>query len=88
MRITRISTISGKPNTLDVPGVTHEALALYEGGHLLLQDAFPTVPAPLREFLKTGITPEEWIATFGTPDDEQAERAAALRGTDSQDDLP
>ena len=32
---------------------------------LLIQDAFPTLSADEREFIKTGITPEEWKAAFG-----------------------
>lgn len=32
---------------------------------LLIQDAFPTLNADEREFIKTGITPEEWKAAFG-----------------------
>jgi hypothetical protein len=33
-----------------------------------VQDAFPQLDADQREFLISGITPEEWDATFG--DDE------------------
>ena len=31
----------------------------------LIQDAFPTLDADEREFIKTGISPEEWEAMFG-----------------------
>ena len=31
---------------------------------MLIQDAMPGVPAPLREFVKSGITPEEWVGIF------------------------
>ena len=30
-----------------------------------IQDAFPTLSADEREFIKTGITPQEWDAMFG-----------------------
>ncbi len=43
-----------------------EGLTNYERGSLL-QDAFPTLPAPQREFIKSGITPAEWINVFGPP---------------------
>ncbi len=31
----------------------------------LIQDAFPTLSADDREFIMTGITPEEWAEIFG-----------------------
>lgn len=31
----------------------------------LIQDAFPMLSASEREFIKTGISPEEWDAMFG-----------------------
>jgi hypothetical protein len=31
----------------------------------LIQNAFPTLSADEREFIKTGISPEEWEAMFG-----------------------
>jgi hypothetical protein len=43
-----------------------EGMTNYERGSLL-QDAFPTLPAPQREFIKSGITPDEWINMFGPP---------------------
>ena len=65
MLITRRSQISGEVNTLEV-GCSPEQLAAWEAG-VKIQDAMPNVPAPLREFLMTGITPAEWIAMFGRP---------------------
>lgn len=41
-----------------------DGLVRYERGSLL-QDAFPTLPAPQREYLKSGITPDEWINVIG-----------------------
>lgn len=32
---------------------------------MLIQDAFPMLTPEQREFIKTGITPEEWDAAFG-----------------------
>ena len=70
MNITRTSQVSGKEHTLDLP-VTPEQMAAYEAG-ALLQDAFPHLPAPEREFIKSGITPEEWqTSVLGPPDDEE-----------------
>ena len=32
---------------------------------MYIQDAFPMLDADDREFLMTGVTPEEWLAAFG-----------------------
>jgi hypothetical protein len=32
---------------------------------MLIQEAFPTLNAEQREFLMTGITPDEWTRVFG-----------------------
>jgi hypothetical protein len=65
MMVTRRSTISGEVHTLDVT-CTPEQLAAWEAG-MLIQDAMPDVDAPLREFVKSGISPSEWLETFGPP---------------------
>ncbi len=41
-----------------------QAFDAWDAGELL-QDAFPTLSADEREFIKTGITPQEWDAMFG-----------------------
>jgi hypothetical protein len=70
MNITRKSMVSGEVHTLDLP-VTAEQMAAYEVG-ALLQDAFPNLAPPEREFILTGITPEEWQThVVGPPDDEE-----------------
>lgn len=66
MQIKRTSMFSGQTNTKDL-AVTQEQLDAYKAG-ALLQDAFPDLPAEDREFIKTGITPEEWAAQFPEPD--------------------
>lgn len=68
MNITRTSMLSGKVNTLDIPA-TLEQFAAYEAG-ALIQDAFPNLTPDEREFIKTGITAEEWDAAFGGLDEE------------------
>ena len=54
--------VSGVTRTLDLP-VTQQQLDSYAQG-ALLQNAFPNLSADEREFLKTGITAEEWEAMF------------------------
>lgn len=62
MLITRVSMLSGKENTMDI-ACTEEQLNTWLGG-VHIQDAMPNVPAIHREFLLSGITPEEWNAQF------------------------
>jgi len=45
--------------------VTEEQLNRYNSGRFTIQDCFPNLSADEREFIKTGITPEEWEEVFG-----------------------
>ena len=65
MLITRTSKISNVTRTLDLP-VTEEQLRAWVGG-ILLQDAFPNLSEDEREFIKSGITAEEWNQVFQEP---------------------
>jgi len=64
MIIYRISDLTGEANCRDLD-VTYAQLELYYEFGVLLQDAFPNLTAEEREFIKTGITPEEWDEYFG-----------------------
>lgn len=67
MKLMRISPFTGKTNTLDLPigeHDFHQAIARWNDG-AMIQDAFPMLNAGEREFVKTGITPQEWADTFG-----------------------
>lgn len=44
--------------------VTEEQLIRWKGGQLI-QNVFPHLSPDEREFLMTGITPQEWEETFG-----------------------
>lgn len=63
MQITRKSPFSGKINTREI-AVTEEQLLRWERGELI-QNVMPNLSADDREFIMTGITPEEWEETFG-----------------------
>ena len=63
MNITRTSMVSGVTRTLDLP-VTQQQLDSYAQG-ALLQNAFPNLNPDEREFIKSGITAEEWESLFG-----------------------
>lgn len=64
LKVTRKSTLTGKTNTLELP-ITREQLATYEAGGVHIQDVFPHLSKAEREFIKTGITPQEWEKFFG-----------------------
>jgi hypothetical protein len=62
MLVTKKSFISGIERTLEIP-VTQEELDNWKGG-MLAQEAFPNLTADQREFIMTGVTPEEWEETM------------------------
>jgi hypothetical protein len=63
MKITRVSPFSNKKTTLELD-VTARQIASWEKGELI-QDAMPNLTAGEREFIKTGVTPDEWDDIFG-----------------------
>ena len=64
MEITRTSMLTGKTHTRFIPGLTEDAIKAWRAG-AMIQDAMPHVSVDDREFVKTGITPEEWTAIIG-----------------------
>lgn len=71
MKITRISPFSNKKNTIEV-NCTEQQYDRWIGGELI-HLAMPNVSAEHREFILTGITPEEWNETF-SKSEEQSHR--------------
>mgnify|MGYP003668223493 FL=1 len=68
--VTRKSILSGKTNTMSLD-ITQETLDNYEQvGGMLVQAIFPNLNKEEREFLISGITPDEWNNTFGDDEDE------------------
>ena len=63
MRIIRTSRLTGNTSVMDLP-ITREQLAAWVDGELI-QNAMPHLNADQREFVMTGITPDEWQAAFG-----------------------
>lgn len=71
MLLTRTSQISGRENTVEIPMTEDDfnaAYARWRSG-ALVQNAFPNLSADQREFIKTGITPQEWDEIFSGMDD-------------------
>lgn len=65
--ITRRSPLTGKVNRMEIPLTPNEygkRVALWQTG-MYIQEAFPTLTPVEREFVKTGITAEEWENVFG-----------------------
>lgn len=58
MHIIRKSDMTNTVNARDID-VTDDQLEAWQGG-MLIQDAMPNLSPDDREFLMTGITPEEW----------------------------
>ena len=65
IQVTRLSALSRTYNTMELP-ISQEHLDIYDTvGDILVQDAFPNLDKEQREFLISGITPQEWKDTFG-----------------------
>lgn len=63
MKIIRTSPFSGVVHVRDI-NVTHQQMSRWQNG-VLIQHAMPELTADEREFIMTGITPEEWDEAFG-----------------------
>lgn len=68
MKITKTSILSGITRTKEFPTVTEERLQEWQPGDgrvgKRIQEVFPELTADDREFLLTGVTPEEWDKAF------------------------
>lgn len=64
MQVRNTSILTGVEHIRDIP-VTSKELAEWQVSGTLVQDAFPHLSEDDREFLLSGITPEEWEASFG-----------------------
>ena len=70
IQVTRLSVVTRKMNTMELP-ISQEHLDIYDTvGDILVQDAFPNLDKEQREFLISGITPQEWNNTFGEEEDD------------------
>ena len=73
MNVTRTSMLSGQTNTLFVEGLTQSMIDRWQSGELV-QVALAGIPQELREFVMTGITPQEWAERLPPePEDEDEE---------------
>lgn len=63
MLVTKKSPFSGKESTMDID-VSEEQINQWQRGSLI-QHAMPNLTSDEREFLMTGITPDEWESMGG-----------------------
>ena len=68
MLIKRKSPFSGVINEMELP-VTEAQLKMWVGG-VSAQVAFPDLSQEEREFIMTGITPQEWEDVFGAEEED------------------
>ena len=63
-----VSLVTGKINEMVFPMAIKDfniAYSIWNTSDCYVQDAFPTLNEDQREFLISGVTPEEWNATMG-----------------------
>lgn len=65
--VVRRSMLSGKTHSMELPISEEEFDRCFDAWQngTLIQEAFPMLDASQREFIMTGITDEEWDATYG-----------------------
>ena len=69
IQVTRQSMLTKKMNTMELP-ISQDHLDRYDTiGGLLVQNVFPNLDAGQREFLISGITPDEWNKYIGDYND-------------------
>lgn len=67
MRILRTSRLTGNTSAMNID-ITQAQLDAWVDGSLI-QNVMPNISADEREFIMTGITPDEWDAEFGELDE-------------------
>jgi hypothetical protein len=71
-QVIRTSILTGVSHTMILPispDAFDAASERWQSG-TMIQDAFPTLTAGEREFLMTGIHPDEWAERFGSDEDD------------------
>jgi hypothetical protein len=71
MQITRTNILTQKESTMELD-ITQEQIDAFQNG-AKVQDAFPNLTDDEREFILTGMSPEEWDATVPEEDEEDEE---------------
>jgi hypothetical protein len=67
MLVTKTSIITGIERTVDID-ITLDQLKRWERGEDIIQNIMPNLTANEREFIMTGMTPDEWDEVIGDED--------------------
>ena len=71
-RITKTSPFTDRVYTMQFDAYDQDEFELrllaWRRGDKLIQEAFPELSSDAREFIKSGITPEEWCKYMGEED--------------------
>ncbi len=86
MLVTRKSIITGATNTIEIPGLTNDMVESWENG-MMIQDAMPNITPEMREFVMTGITPEEWSRHLPEDDEDDDQDDYDQRWCDGESDV-
>jgi hypothetical protein len=78
MKVTRTSLISGKVHTMELP-VSPLDIDAYHAGTANIQDVFPHLTPEQREFIKSGITPEEWAKHVADNEEAYSEKRVSRK---------
>jgi len=73
VQVTRTSFLDGVERTIEIPLTKAEfdaAFYVWQDG-ASIQTAFPMLTPSQREFIKTGITDDQWQDLFGADDSEE-----------------
>lgn len=68
MTITKLSPVTGLPNTMKLDITPYEYSAWKDWGYLI-QDVMPQLSSEEREFLISGSTQEDWDSLYGLPEE-------------------
>lgn len=71
MKIVRKSILDGREYSMDIELTQAQTLELQSSGRRAIQNICPNLSADEREFLLSGITPEKWIETFGSDEEDE-----------------
>jgi len=70
MLIEKVSILTGKKNVMDID-VTENRYSQWIKEKTPIQESFPELSIEEREFLISGITPEEWVNHIGGLGDDE-----------------
>lgn len=70
MLVSRVSQATGKTNTREIALTAMQVTQLESAGRRAIQDICPELSDQDREFIISGVTPEEWAVLFPPEENE------------------